>query len=210
MRVISTGRRPLTAEDLVRINLPEDHWRSKIQEVQPSVKSSVENYLTNFDEMAQKGAGLWLRGSVGVGKTAIAALVAKEARARGYTAYFTTVFDLREAVRNKQMYDEALSVIDRCKDVDVLILDNFQTSDVSDMIVNLRFLEELLVGRGSRLKISILTTRVARNDLKDQSAFVSAVESYLVGLSVTGEDLRKRRTEDLKVTVLGTTKSGKE
>ena len=210
MRVISTGRRPLTAEDLVRINLPEDHWRSKIQEVQPSVKSAVENYLTNFDEMAQKGAGLWLRGSVGVGKTAIAALAAKEARARGYTAYFTTVFDLREAVRNKQMYDEALSVIDRCKDVDVLILDNFQTSDVSDMIVNLRFLEELLVGRGSRLKISILTTRVGRNDLKDQSAFVSAVEGYLVGLSVTGDDLRKRRTEDLKATVLGTTKSGKE
>lgn len=210
MRVISTGRRSLTAEDLVRINLPEDHWRAKIQDVQQSVRSAVENYLTNFDDMAQKGAGLWLRGSVGVGKTAIAALVAKEARARGYTAYFTTVFDLREAVRNKQMYDEALSVIDRCKDVDVLILDNFQTSDVGDMIVNLRFLEELLVGRGSRLKISVLTTRVARNDLKDQSNFVSAVEGYLVGLTVTGEDLRKRRTEDLKATVLGTAKSGKE
>lgn len=210
MRVISTGRRSLTAEDLGRINLPEDHWRAKIQDVQQSVRSAVENYLTNFDDMAQKGAGLWLRGSVGVGKTAIAALVAKEARARGYTAYFTTVFDLREAVRNKQMYDEALSVIDRCKDVDVLILDNFQTSDVGDMIVNLRFLEELLVGRGSRLKISVLTTRVARNDLKDQSNFVSAVEGYLVGLTVTGEDLRKRRTEDLKATVLGIAKSGKE
>lgn len=210
MRVISTGRRSLTAEDLVRINLPEDHWRAKIQDVQQSVRSAVENYLTNFDDMAQKGAGLWLRGSVGVGKTAIAALVAKEARARGYTAYFTTVFDLREAVRNKQMYDEALSVIDRCKDVDVLILDNFQTSDVGDMIVNLRFLEELLVGRGSRLKISVLTTRVARTDLKDQSNFVSAVEGYLVGLTVTGEDLRKRRTEELKATVLGTAKSGKE
>jgi DNA replication protein DnaC len=187
------------------MNLPEDLWRAKLQEVQSPAKAAVENYLTRFEVMAQKGAGLWLRGPAGVGKSAIAALVAKEARALGFTAYYTTVFDLREAVRNKQMYDESLSVADRCRDADVLVLDNFLQADVSDMFVNLRYIEELLVGRGSRLKITVLTSRLSPPDLKDHSAFVSAVEGYLVGISVSGEDLRKKRGQELKAAVLGTT-----
>jgi predicted ATPase len=205
MRVISTGRRTLTAEDLSRINLPEDHWRAKIQEVQVPARASIENYLTRFETMAQKGAGLWLRGPAGVGKSAIAALVAKEARARGFTAYWTTVFDLREAVINKTMYDESLSVVDRCKDADVLVLDNFLPADIGDRFVNLRYLEELLVGRGSRLKVTVLTSRLSSAELKDQASFVSAVEGYLVGIAVSGEDLRKKRGQELKAEVLGTT-----
>lgn len=207
MRVVTTSRRNLTAEDLSRMNIPEDLWRAKIQDVQPPARSIIENYLTRFDDMAQKGAGLILRGGVGTGKTAIGVLVAKEARARGYTAFFTTVFELREAIRTKQMYDESLSVFDRCKEADVLILDNMLDSDMDDHYVNKRFIEELLVGRGMRLKISILSTRLSREDLKKYGSFFSAIEGYMVSVTVAGEDLRKRRSEELKAVVVGTTKS---
>lgn len=209
MRLVTTPRRALVAEDLTRMNLPEDLWRAKLQDVQPSARSIIEGYLTRFDEVAEKGAGLVIRGEAGTGKTGISAVVAKEARARGYTVFFTTIFDLREAIRIKQMYDESLSIFDRCKEVDVLVLDNLVLSDMTDHYVNERFIEELITGRGARLKISILTSRVSRSDMvKEKYAkFVSAIEAYTVAISVTGEDLRKRRSEELKAAVMGTTLS---
>jgi DNA replication protein DnaC len=178
------------------MNLPEDSWRVKIQEVPESVRATIESYLKRFDDMALKGAGLVLWGDPGVGKTGIAALVAKEARQRGYVVYFTTVYELRELTRSYIKFEEGQSILDRCREVDVLVLDGFEESDITEKDVNLRSVEDLLLYRGSKLKVSILTTGLARDHSKADN-FYDAVATCAVPLKVEGADLRQRRSEDL-------------
>ena len=179
----------------------------KVDGVPQATRAPVRNYLLKFEEMAERGAGLLLWGNSGVGKTAIAALVAKEARTRGFSAFFTSIFDLREALRSRQMFDGESSVLSRCREVDVLVLDNIQLADLSELYVNLRFIEELVVSRGSHLKITILTTRIAREVLtSDHGLFLETIEGYLVAMKVDGPDLRMKRSDDLKTVVLGSSK----
>lgn len=204
MRVLSAGRRPITADDLQRMNIPEALWRAKVQHVPESVRETIQNYLERFDTMAEKGAGLALWGKPGVGKTGVATVIAKEARALGYTAYLTTVSDLRDSMRERRMFDDSSSIIDRCREVDVLVLDSFQATDATDHYVNLKSIEELLVQRGGRLKITILTTDITWTQLvQNHGAFARTISAYLVALEVKGEDLRTKRGSMLSAVVLG-------
>ena len=123
MKVLNTERRKLTAEDMARMNVPEGLWRTRLQWVPKSILTTMQNYCENFDTMAEKGAGLLLWGHEGVGKSGAASVIAKEARARGYTVFFTTIVELREAVRERRLFDESSSVLERCRDVNVLVLD---------------------------------------------------------------------------------------
>lgn len=197
MRVYSTGYRTLTEEDLRRMNIPEDFWRTKIQQVAEKTRPTVENYLTRFEEMAEKGAGLILLGEPGVGKTGIAVLVAKEARKRGFSVFFTTIYELRESLRSRIGFDEEQSMLDRCRDVDVLVLDGFDEADLTEPYVNLRSVQDLLASRGSKLRVSIFTTRLGRAHSKMQG-FFDALSTSMVPLHVDGPDLRQRRGEELE------------
>lgn len=204
MRVLNTERRKLTAEDMARMNVPEGLWRTRLQWVPKSIFAALQNYCENFNVMAEKGAGLLLWGHEGVGKSGAATVVAKEARARGYTVFYTSIVELREAVRERRLFDESSSVLERCRDVDVLILDNLQESDVSEPHVNLAVVEDLLVGRGAKLKISILTTRIPFTELAARhESFVRTVSGYVVPMHVDGPDLRERRGEFLHDLVTG-------
>ncbi len=203
MRTLA-AKRALCAEDLARSNLPEEFWRVQLQGVQPAVRPTIDSYVSRFPDHARRAAGLILWGSEGVGKTSIGALVLKSARAWGCSAYFTTVFDLREALRNKQMHDDQdeVSVFARCKEVDVLVLDNMRLVDENEMYVNFRLIEELLVGRGSRKKLSVLTTRLSYKELSERRQFLSASETHRVSVQVTGQDLRKQAAAQMKASVL--------
>lgn len=200
MRVIAPSYRKLTEDDLRRMNLPEDYWRVKIQSVSDKVRPTIENYLTRFEEMAEKGVGLILFGSAGVGKTGIACLVAKEARKRGFTGYFTTVYELREALRARIGFDEEQSVLERCREVDLLVLDGLAEEDLSELYVNLRSVQDLLAYRGSKLRVSILTTRLPRSHSKLQT-FFEGLAAHMVPLHVDGPDMRKKQSEQLAALV---------
>lgn len=204
MRVLTTERRKLTADDMRRMNVPEGLWRTRLQWVPESVRPTVQNYCEHFDTMAEKGAGLLLWGQEGVGKSGIGAVVAKEARARGYTVFFTSIVELREAVRERRPFDESFSTLERCREVDFLVLDNLQESDVSESFVNLTTVEDLMVGRGTKLKCSILTTRIPFPELAARhESFVRTVSGYMVPMHVDGPDLRERRGEWLHDLVTG-------
>ena len=114
-------RRPLGIPDFERMNLPQAYWRAKVQNVAEEVRPLVARYLLKMDQMVENGVGMIVLGEPGVGKTGIAALVAKEARSRGYVVMFTSVWELRELIRAKVRFDDELSMMQRAADVPVLI-----------------------------------------------------------------------------------------
>jgi DNA replication protein DnaC len=197
-------RRPLAIPDFERMNLPREFWTAKVQHVPEAMREKVNRYLVHLPKMLDRGIGMILSGDTGVGKTGIAALVAKEARSCGYTVFFTTVWELRECVKAKVMFEEATSVLDRCRDVDFLILDGMRPEDAKDFTFDRRSIEELLVTRGARRKVSILTSRMKVRDFQaDFPSLIEAVQGCMVFLDVKGPNQRTEKNAELKKTAFG-------
>jgi DNA replication protein DnaC len=202
VRTLQTPR-TLTAEDLQRANIPEEFWRTVVDRVPDSARPTISAYLANLRTHAERGAGLLLWGDQGTGKTAAATLILRAARAWGCSAFFTSVFDLREAMRARTQHDDASSVFDRCREVDILVIDNLRITDANGHYVNFQILEDLFLARGSRLKVSILTTQISRKTLlTDYESFLLAMERYMVNLNFTGKDQRAAQSAALKALII--------
>lgn len=166
--------RPLVKSDFERMRIPEEYWFVRVEKVIESSRAVVLRYLVHlrnyFDlqipssEKPEFCYSLYVHGEVGVGKTSIAVLAAKEARLAGLSVYFLSCFEFREAIRNKTVFEEDVTVLDRCRDVGLLILDAFNDSDLKDPYVGPKFFEELLTYRRSRNKPTILTSRISFDD----------------------------------------------
>jgi DNA replication protein DnaC len=186
------------------MNVPEDLWRVKIDGVPESVRPVVEKYLLNFRTMAARGAGLVLGGQSGVGKSAIAALILKEARSLGYTSYFGVIWEVRECVRNRVMFDDSMTVLDRCREVDVLVLDGVKVEDAAERAFSLREIEDLLSVRCLRKRVSIITTRLSDKDyLNKTGSLALTVRGSMMYLKVEGPDKREQQDQDLCKVILG-------
>lgn len=197
-------RRKLGPPDFLRMNLPETYWRVKIQGVAEEVRLPVTRYLLKLDEMVSRGAGLFLCGPSGVGKTAITALVAKEARARGFTVYFSTVWELRESIRTNIQFDGEVSLMERAQIVDVLILDDIRADDLDKGWFGRSEIEALAAYRTARRKVTIFTTQLPTKDLPAKlPALMAAVEASVVTLPVVGPNLREAQKTDLRRAIFG-------
>lgn len=197
-------RRKLSPVDFERMNLPEEFWRTKIFQVAESVRSKVEGFLVNLDANVKNGRGLIVSGETGVGKTAIASLILKEARSRGFPSFFITLWDLREAIRNRVPFDEEASIQDRCLDVDVLVLDGLRKEDAKETIFGPRALEEMVMARRSRMKMTVLTTRLGMSELGESfNSLMESTKASHVLLSVEGPDLREVQSQNLEGQAFG-------
>ncbi len=197
-------RRKLDRADFARMNLPEAYWRTKVQGVQESVQGPTRNYLRKIDQMIANGAGLWLTGPKGVGKTSIGALAAKEARSRGFTVYFTSVWELRECIRSRIGFDDNMSILGRCQSVDLLILDELREDDADQHYFGAKQIEELLAHRRAQSRPTILTTRMDADKLdRHFPGLRSASEGGMVWFPVSGRNLRLDKAKELRDAVFG-------
>jgi len=198
----SCGRRFLNRVDLERMNIPEDLWTSKLQYVSKDSLPQVKTYLLNLDAAVARGAGLVVYGSEGVGKTAIAALIAKEARARGSTVLFVRLWELREMIRCRMEYDMDSSMAERAREVDVLVLDDLRSEDASEKFFTLSEIIELVRYRASRRRVTIVTTRLDKGALEDNP--MESLLDVLLLFKVSGPNLHDRKKRALREAVLGT------
>ena len=181
--------------------LPEAQWRVKLQGVQLSVRQVVHNYLFKIESYIERGVGLFIVGAGGVGKTSIAALVAKEARMRGHTVFFTPVYAMREAVKARVEFDADISYLKRCRDVEVLILDDLAITDLVGF--DARLVDELVHYRKQAKRLTVITTAEAPAALMAKAPRLGeAMLGSLVTLEVTGQNLNVTHHEQLSKEVL--------
>jgi DNA replication protein DnaC len=201
---MTTERRPLVREDLERMALPVDYWRARLAQAPRDAAVLVANYLGRYDELAARGCGLLFLGSPGTGKTALAAVTAKDVRARYRSVFFTSLWDLKEAVRSRASFDADQSVIERARGVDLLVLDNLRVEDAADMVFGARATVELLAFRAQRARPTLVTTRLSFRELDDPKTWKGLLQAgKLVEVPVTGPDLRESQAAHLRQIVSG-------
>lgn len=196
-------RRPLGVPDFERMNLPQAYWRAKVQHVAEGVRPMVAKYLLKMDQMVENGVGMLVLGDPGVGKTGIGALVAKEARSRGYMALFVSVWELREMIRSKLRFDDEMSMLQRATDVDVLILDDLRQDDVKQSWFGRAEIEAMIAQRAAQRKLSVVTSQMSLRDLKENvPGLMDSAEECMVRVPVEGPNLREARKAELRQMVL--------
>jgi len=179
----------LKRSDLVRMNIPEDYWKSKVGDIEDEeIRRVITRYLRKIKDMVQDHIGLLLYGQPGGGKTTVATLVAKEARTWKFTAFFSMVWELRECIRSRIPFDEHTSIMDRCREVDVLVLDGISHEDIDDKLFGMQTIEKLVIYRGQRRRITVLTTRLTLHELDKLGYFMQGVAPYLYPLEVEESD----------------------
>ena len=178
------GNVKLTEQLLQYMNVPRKLWNAKLELVPVCARAEVAKYLKDFYEAAEEGYGLVLRGMPQTGKSSVAALVAKRARVLGFTVSFVTFFDLRELLRTEETLSGA-PALDRCRDVDVLVLDGFSETDRPDRFAGEALLRSLVTTRGDRKQVTIVTTTV---DAKTWREDILPGIPYLHDLTLRGDD----------------------
>lgn len=197
-------RRSLTETDLERANIPPAYWRMKLDGVLPRYRKNVYHYLRTIEDRIRFGDGILIYGNPGVGKTAISTLIVKEAIARGYKAYFTSIWDMRDHLKERTYFSDDLSVMARARSVDVLVLDDLRSSDIGNRWFGREDITSLLLYRSSGNLPTIVTTSETPVSIKENyPELVTRLSDRLATLVVRGEDRRLSNREELNRRVLG-------
>lgn len=201
----TTCRHLLTRGDLQRMNVPEEFWKVSFAGLTESVRTPVANFLRMFDECFRAGTGLYLWGPPGRGKTSTAVVLLKAARERFKTGYFIRASELREALRSRSDFDADMTISERVREVDFLVIDSFGLSDVATPWFKLEDLADLVTARGQRGKVTILTTLLSPVELAEVSKadFFAETGTYLVQTKLEGENRRADRQRQLARAIHG-------
>ena len=193
--------------------LPTEFWPSKISDfadgttvknasgtVYP-VSKFFRSTLANMATIKSKGYGPLLCGDTGVGKTALAAMLLKEARRRKYTTFFTMIWYLRDSISNRYLFDVNTSIMERCRHVDFLVLDGLVSEDKYRRVLPVSDIERLVVWRGQQAKVTIVTTRPktkAEFEAAKMDSFLNGTGAYLTPVTLQGAGAKNTRKANMR------------
>lgn len=204
------NRRKVTHADLSRVNLGKEFWGARTDRIQmPEVRDLVLRFRKNIREMISTGSGLMFSGPPGVGKTAAAACVLKEAISAGHGAYFVTHGELKDLRFEKTPSwfgsgSDGVTVRRKIDIVPFLVLDGFNDPFFTDNVFGPLQLEELLVRRNSQKLSTIMTVR-SRLTLKQEkfSDLLDVVSQAMFSVPMSGKNMRDGDREKLSKRMLG-------
>jgi len=188
------------------MNLPEEFWEARLADVPENVREHLQRYLRQLGAGEGPALSLVVSGPEGVGKTSIAAVAAKVARSFGHTVYFTSVWDLREGLRARATFDEDRSLMDRCREVDVLVLDGLRMSDSTQTsYLSPRDLEELVRDRSQRGLRTVITSQSDLGKLRVSALgrVLSFLDGYAAYLYPEGVNRRAERQAAIQKLIYG-------
>lgn len=202
-------RRELTENDLKLIGLPRRYWPVDesgfgldIERVSAGRhKDAVKNYISKLPEMLDNGHGMMLYGKFGSGKTALAAMICHEARRIDALVCFVRSYELKDAIINRRMWDDGISVDDRVKRVDLLVIDDLgKEHSPSTSGWNEMYFEELLRARSDRMKSTILTSNFSPDTMKTmyKDSMIAVMKGCIWPILVDGMDFREIEQKELK------------
>jgi DNA replication protein DnaC len=117
----------LTQEHLEHAKIPPEYWNVYLKNIpdELSHKKDVKTYLANIQTFLDEGIGLYIWSPENsTGKTAISVLAQKYAMKHGYSTYFITSEDFKDALITKEMFSEDTTIYQRAITVDLLVLDD--------------------------------------------------------------------------------------
>jgi len=177
-------------------NLPENYWEAKLDKIQTcSHPELLDEWLYNSRESMQ-GKGLMITGKYGRGKSAVAAIIAKQCLARGIFSYWVNYDELMNTMMSKEMFSEHQSLPDRLRNVELLIIDEVHIKAKKGADYPLGFLDVLVRTRIQKGKTTIITTNQTPKTLKSfdlkelTTSFVEVAKEAFTGILITGDNLR--------------------
>lgn len=165
----------------------------------------AKTYADNFKKNKEQGSGLIITGTVGNGKTHLAAAIANQLIAEHLeTVIFSTVINILDKIKGcynnytKDIDSNDLEIIYHLKNCDLLILDDFgkekMTGWAAERIYN------IINSRYENLKPIVITTNFDLKALKnhiDSACFSRLMESCYT-ITMTAGDYRIERRKNLK------------
>lgn len=153
--------------------------------------NEVEDWVDAWPDQTPRGLLLW--GDPGVGKTHLAVAAMSALMEKGAPCMFSTVPELLEAMRDEYRVPGDGGYIDLVKHVDVLLLDDLGTENLTEwaqermfIIINSRYINDLP---------TIITTNLQPYDLqfKVGGRIFSRIMGMTAQIEVRGEDYRLKR-----------------
>lgn len=191
-------RRRLSRPDFELMNLPLSLSLSHPDKVQGDAKARLLNYLSQIDDHIREGRGVYIHGNPGVGKSSVASIIGMVLCSMGRPVYFTSLWELVRDVKEQRTYRDDVSVLERCRTVDNLILDGVRPEDFRDkFFFDSNDIMGLLQSRTSRCLLTVLTSRLKPQEIVSE-AMPDQVKELLkvtrvIPFLVEGKDLREER-----------------
>lgn len=142
------------------------NYRAECQE-QARIKTIIQRFAVNFEDVLREGAGLVLCGKPGTGKTHLSAAMANHVmREHGRRVRFMTVLDLLRSVKGTMARDSdstETQVINRMLAPDLLILDEVGVqygTDYERMVIT-----DLLNKRYNEMRPTVLISNLDSDEL---------------------------------------------
>lgn len=163
------------------------------------ISDVAKRYADNFTTMYSKHKGLLLFGTVGTGKTYIAACIANALIDRGYTCLVTNFARLTNTING--MYDGKQEYIDGLDRFSLLVIDDLaserDTEYMNEIVTN------IIDARYRSGKPMIVTTNLTSEELKNprdvrKQRIYSRLMEMCIPLEVKGTDRRKKKLIDEK------------
>lgn len=166
---------------------------------QPLIMRKAWNYVENFSQFKKKGSGIVFYGTVGTGKSYMAACIANALIDREVPVLMTDFATIRNTVwnaKNKQEYYESLN------SYNLLIIDDLGTQASSDYMYEIEFnVINMRINAG--LPIIVTTNynsdaifkyeKADKKPLTEQeNRILSRLKGRCIPIEVNGEDLRQK------------------
>lgn len=191
------SRPKLTEKKMLSAGILEEFWNLDIDQFKgnEAVTKVVHEYLDNLDNARKHGISIFFYGTNGTGKTFLGVEVLKEALRKGYSAQFTSLGGVIQALTDgwydaekRRRYEE------RIRDVDFLMIDDVgKEMRVSKNGLTEMVFDNLIRYRSFRNKPMILTTNSDIESVENVygKSIVSLLHGKFIPIRVVGEDYRK-------------------
>ena len=153
----------------------------------------ARNYVDNFGEMRKRGKGLLLFGSVGTGKTFMAACIANALIDKGYPCLVTNFARLTNTISG--MYSGKQQYIDGLDSFELLVIDDLASERDTEYMQET--VTSIIDARYRSGKPLIITTNLTAQELKAptdmrKQRIYSRLFEMCVPFEVKGQDRRKK------------------
>lgn len=163
----------------------------------PKISDAMIRYADNFPQFLKEGKGLLLHGSVGTGKTYLAACIANRLIDNGYSALMTNFARITNKIQG--MYDGKQEYIDSLNRYSLLVIDDLGAERKSEYMQETVF--NIIDSRYRAGLPFIITTNLTTDELtKSQDVGYSRIYDRIIErcfpVSVSGQSRRRASVKE--------------